>query len=169
VNNRHQIVKRARTSASRDRELCAAACTTRRAILKTGATGVLLAVLPAGCVSDMTVPSGPIAAGNVSALSLGTLQIIRPEDVVIGRDAGGLYAMSALCTHAGCVLSVVGGTGAKSLSCGCHGSTFDSIGAVTNPPAATPLRHYQVDVAADGSVIIRGDLPVAADARTPVA
>jgi Rieske Fe-S protein len=148
---------------------CGGCGLSRRAILKGGAAGALLAAAPAACVSQPSVPSGPIAAGNVSGVPAGTLEVLGDVAVVLGRDDSGLYAMSAVCTHAGCVVGVVSdATGAKSLRCGCHGSTFDRDGAVTMGPAMAALRHFEVDVAADGTITIRGDVAVAADARTSV-
>jgi len=141
-------------------------CPSRRSVLKTGLTGAALAVLPLGCMGKASPPDGPIAAGNVSAIAVGTLTIV-DGNAVLGRDAGGLYAMSNVCTHQGCPMNVATG-GHQGLVCNCHGSTFDANGAVTHGPANTPLPHYQVDVAADGSITIQGAVPVASTARTPV-
>jgi Rieske Fe-S protein len=63
---------------------------------------------------------------------------------------------------------VAGASGNEDLSCPCHGSLFDANGEVTRGPARAPLQHYQVDVAADGTITIQGGLPVSADARTAV-
>ena len=147
---------------------CAGCGPSRRAILKGGAAGIVLAAAPAACTSEPGAPSGPIMAGNVSAVPVGTLEVLTELAVVLGRDDGGLYAMSAVCTHAGCVVGVLSGDSGKSLRCGCHGSTFDADGAVTMGPAMTALRHYEVDLGDDGTITIRGDVAVAADARTPV-
>jgi Rieske Fe-S protein len=138
----------------------------RRLILKGGAATSLLLVLPAGCNNSVSPPSGPVPGGIVSDTTVGELRVLTGEVVVLGRDADGLYAMSASCTHAGCLIDVAGG---DSLSCPCHGSLFDANGAVTRGPAGTPLQHYQVDVAPDGTITIHGDQPVSSEARTPVA
>jgi Rieske Fe-S protein len=140
----------------------------RRTLLKGGAAGSLLLVLPVACNNTVTPPTGPVAAGNVSAITVGKLQAVPGEAVILGRDSGGLYAMSAACTHAGCMVSVVDLPSVEELSCPCHGSLFDANGAVTRGPARTSLQHYQVDVAADGTITIQGGMPVSADARTAV-
>jgi Rieske Fe-S protein len=141
----------------------------RRAILRAGLTGSILVVaLPLACNQGASPPSGPIAAGNVSTVAVDSLHVLLNDNAVLGRDANGLYAMSAVCTHAGCLVSELGSASAG-LDCGCHGSRFDSNGAVTHGPASSPLQHYQVDVAADGSITIQGGIPVDASARTPVA
>jgi Rieske Fe-S protein len=140
----------------------------RRSILKGGAAGSLLLVLPVGCDNSVSPPTGPVPGGNVSATSVGSLELLAGEVVILGRDAGGLYAMSASCTHQGCLVSVVSATTPQSVSCPCHGSRFDVNGAVTQGPAGRPLPHYQVDVATDGTITIHGDIPVSADVRTAV-
>jgi cytochrome b6-f complex iron-sulfur subunit len=132
-------------------------------------TGLLIVVAAIPACGNMTgsPPTGPVAAGNVSALSVGTLLVM--SNVIIARDANGLYAMSAVCTHAGCLLDDSSKTVARGLSCPCHGSAFDGGGAVTQGPAQAPLQHYAVTVAADGSITIDGSQPVSSDTRTAVA
>lgn len=137
----------------------------RRVFIRAGvAGGVALTTLPA-CGGDgdtNTEPTGPISAGNVSGIAEGSLRAL--SGVILGRDAGGLYAMTATCTHQGCAVRVSG----TSISCPCHGSSFDAVGAVTHGPATSPLRHFQVVVAADGTITIDPTIPVAASARTAV-
>ena len=87
---------------------------------------------------------------------------------LVARDADGVYAMSAICTHAGCFLDDGSQTIAAGLDCPCHGSRFDGNGAVTEGPANTPLQHYAVVIAADGSITVDGTQPVSADTRTPI-
>ena len=89
------------------------------------------------------------------------------SNVVVARDANGVYAMSAICTHAGCFVSDTAGTIAAGLSCPCHGSAFDGEGVVTKGPAPVALEHYTVTIAADGSITVDGSQPVAASTRTP--
>jgi cytochrome b6-f complex iron-sulfur subunit len=109
-------------------------------------------------------PTGSVSAGKVADLKLGTLQIYS-SNVVVGLDNQGVYAMSAVCTHAGCLVEDTSGTISAGLSCPCHGSTFDGNGAVTRGPARTPLQHYQVTIATDGSITVDGSKPVGANVR----
>ncbi len=111
-------------------------------------------------------PTGLVAAGNVSALSVGTLLVM--SNVVVGRDADGVYAMSAVCTHQGCLIDDSSSTIASGLNCPCHGSAFDGNGLVTNGPARTALQHYAVTIATDGSLTVDGSKPVSANIRTLV-
>jgi glycine/D-amino acid oxidase-like deaminating enzyme/nitrite reductase/ring-hydroxylating ferredoxin subunit len=58
--------------------------------------------------------------------------------VAVYRDVeGSLHAVSAVCTHLGCV--VQWNAGEKSWDCPCHGSRFGVDGAILNGPARTPL------------------------------
>lgn len=55
------------------------------------------------------------------------------------RDEGGaLHAVSARCTHLGCIVSWNGAE--RSWDCPCHGSRFDVDGEVLQGPAVNPLR-----------------------------
>jgi Rieske Fe-S protein len=140
----------------------------RRSVLRIGAAGtVALATFPLGCGSGgASPPSGPFTAGNVSAVPTGALHIVPGENAFLGHDAGGLYAMSAVCTHSGCLVTQPP-DGMGEVPCLCHGSLFDRNGAVLRGPATSPLQHYHVDVASDGTITVQGDMPVAATERTP--
>jgi Rieske Fe-S protein len=130
-------------------------------------TGLIIVgmALP-GCLNPTgSPPSGPVNAGNVSALSVGALLVM--SNVVVARDANGVYAMSGVCTHAGCLVDDSSSTIAAGLSCPCHGSKFDGNGSVTRGPAPTPLQHYAVTIAADGTITVDGSQLVTPDTRTP--
>ncbi len=64
--------------------------------------------------------------------------------VVTQPKAGEFKAFSAVCTHKGCtVAGVANGT----ISCPCHGSTYDAAtGQVTGGPAPAPLPSKTVTV-----------------------
>ena len=140
----------------------------RRKLLCLAGCSAGLAVLGApGCGNPTgSPPTGPVGAGNVSALMVGTLVVT--GNVVVARYASGVYAMSGVCTHAGCLLGDSTRTIAAGLGCPCHGSTFDGDGNATRGPARAPLQHYQVTIADDGSITVDGSQPVAASTRTPV-
>ena len=138
----------------------------RRRVLQVIGSSAGLAVVGglASCQQTGSPPSGPVSGGNVSALQVGELLVM--SNVAVGLDSQGVYAMSAICTHAGCFLDDGAKTIAAGLDCPCHGSTFDGNGAVTNGPARDPLQHYLVTIAADGSITVDGSQPVSATART---
>jgi nitrite reductase/ring-hydroxylating ferredoxin subunit len=138
----------------------------RRFLSVTGASAGLMVVASAvpGCNQGISPPDGPVVAGNVSALSVGSLMLL--SNVIVARDANGVYAMSRACTHQGCPVDDTSSGVAGGLHCPCHGSAFDGNGAVTHGPAGSPLQHYAVTIATDGSITVQGDQPVSSDTRT---
>jgi Rieske Fe-S protein len=106
----------------------------------------------AGTSGSATCP-GAVMAGKALTVALGSLVTIG-NGLVLGRDAAGLYAMSAICTHQGCGMNVVGAASQQSLYCACHGSMFSGNGAVTRGPARRPLQHYQLEAAANGDLTV---------------
>ena len=110
---------------------------------------------------------GVIGAGNVSAVRVGYLAVVSGSPVALGRDAGGLYALSTICTHAGCDISYNGSISTSGLFCGCHGSQFSPNGDPISGPARSPLTHYAVAVDAAGAISINTGSVVAESTRTP--
>jgi Rieske Fe-S protein len=84
------------------------------------------------------------------------LHIVTNSGILIGRDAGGLYALSALCTHNFCDMSAVDAQGpfgqlsGKDIICLCHGSEFGPTGTVVHGPAGSTLKAYQLELGCDG-------------------
>jgi Rieske Fe-S protein len=144
----------------------------RRAVLRAGAAGSLaIAMLPVACGSASeghVISDGPIVFGPVANVPVGTLVTIPGARGFLGRDSEGLYAMSNVCTHQGGTVPAPFSMVAQEMTCPLHGSRFDRNGNVTRGPAAAPLQHYQVDLAADGTITIQGSSPVSSNTRTPV-
>lgn len=67
---------------------------------------------------------GDVAMGTVVAAS------VRSLPALVGRDANGLYALDATCTHQGCIVSpMMPGR----IDCPCHQSHYDLVGTVVMP------------------------------------
>lgn len=111
---------------------------------------------------------GDVSAGNVKDVAVGALSLVGSEPVMLGRDSGGLYAMTNTCTHQGCDVEPFGSGASATVRCPCHGSQFDRNGAVTHGPASSPLVHFAVSVDASGNITIHGGSQVGADVRTAV-
>jgi Rieske Fe-S protein len=128
------------------------------------AAGAAVALGDAGCgAQGRDQPTGPIAAGNVSDLPAGSFRVM--GDLVLARDDGGIYAMSAICTHQGCPTQA---NSAGGLSCPCHGARFDHDGNVLAGPARSPLPHFAVELAADGAITVQASDLVSMDARMKI-
>ena len=140
----------------------------RRSLLVLGAGALAGPVLSSlGCSpAGGQPPVGKIAAGSLSALAAGALRVVQPWSLALGRDSAGVWAMSLVCTHAGCDMS--DGVGASSIFCNCHGSEFNLTGNVLAGPARYPLQHYAVLIDTGGAITVDADQPVAASVRTAV-
>lgn len=136
---------------------------TRRKLFVVG--GGLVAAACGG-VGTQTLGAS-IAAGNAKDLTSGTLRPITGQGVAIGRDTGGIYAISVICTHQGCDISVSGTVSAGGVDCACHGSVFDAQGNVLRGPAISPLPHLVVTEDATGTLTIHGDQTTSASTRIP--
>src|SRR3972149_6626466 len=60
---------------------------------------------------------------------------LEQQQFVVFHDATGLYAVSSVCTHLGCIVREI----ESGFDCPCHGSVFDREGNVTAGPAPRPL------------------------------
>jgi cytochrome b6-f complex iron-sulfur subunit len=81
--------------------------------------------------------------------------------VALFRDAGGVYAVSTVCTHLGCIVRAA----SDGFHCPCHGSRFAPDGSVVKGPAPKPLPWVAVTRAADGSYLVDEERTVAAGTR----
>jgi nitrite reductase/ring-hydroxylating ferredoxin subunit len=86
------------------------------------------------------------------------------RDVAVFRDADGVYAISLVCTHLGCIVK----TGADGFLCPCHGSRYAMDGAVTRGPAPKALPWFEVTSAGDGSFFVDQGSMVPSGTRVPV-
>jgi len=83
------------------------------------------------------------------------------------------YAISAVCTHLGCIVQHVGtdetgpvksGKPKVGFACACHGSEFAADGGVIKGPAPEPLAWLAISVAADdGQLVVDTATVVAKD------
>ena len=85
--------------------------------------------------------------------------------VWVYRDTGGLYALSSVCTHLGCIAAKEKTGGFK---CPCHGSRFDASGKVVGGPAPKRLEFLELAMAPDGQVVIDTSRAVDPDERLAV-
>jgi len=84
------------------------------------------------------VKGGDVAsAGEIPAGEGAILRDGASKQAVYRADDGQLHAMSAVCTHLGCI--VKWNNAEKSWDCPCHGSRFDAFGKVINGPATKDL------------------------------
>ena len=105
------------------------------------------------------VPEGFLQAGK-SQSSLARIDDIAPgeggvitlgeEKVAVWKDdRGQAHAVSASCTHKGCV--VTWNNADRTWDCPCHGSMFERDGAVIHGPAVEPLQPFDLPKDVQGS------------------
>lgn len=70
--------------------------------------------------------------------------------IAVFRDAGGVYAVSTVCTHLGCIVRLENG----GFDCPCHGSRFSLDGTVEKGPAPKALPWLSVTAVSADTVII---------------
>lgn len=75
--------------------------------------------------------------------------VYKETRVAVIREAGEIYALSLVCTHLGCSVTVT----PRELLCPCHGSVFDRRGNVVKGPADRPLMRYAVEDRGDRIVV----------------
>lgn len=85
--------------------------------------------------------------------------------VVVVRDAQGVFAISQVCTHLGCIVKPA----ADGFHCPCHGSRFGPDGHVVRGPAPKPLEWLAVTHAGGNTFIIDEGTAVKAGTKIEVA
>ncbi len=124
------------------------------------AAGGALACGGAGGVPAPTPPpvptNGPHTTSDTKAGLLGTPDGTARDYRNLGnffllKDAGGIYAMTAICTHMGCTVGAPVGT---QITCPCHGSQYDLGGGNLLGPATVPLVHFSVTEATPGGALV---------------
>lgn len=109
-----------------------------------GFVGVLR--LPRAAV--LPSPSKRFRAAIPATLPLGEPFVPPGRSVALFRDTQGVYAISTICTHLGCIVR----PSAQGFECPCHGSAFAPDGSVTRGPAPRALAWLSVSV--DGDAVI---------------
>jgi cytochrome b6-f complex iron-sulfur subunit len=74
------------------------------------------------------------------------------QKVYIVRTVAGFFAMSAVCTHLGCITQWH--PEADLIECPCHGSHYERNGTVVHGPAPRPLPHYSLRLMPDGTLLV---------------
>ena len=90
----------------------------------------------------LSSPSKRFQVALPETLAAGAAFVPPGRAVAVFRDAQGIYAISKICTHLGCVVK----TGAEGFECPCHGSRFAFDGSVTKGPAPRELPWLKVSV-----------------------
>lgn len=129
----------------------------RRRFVKAGSTS--LAIAGAGaCVfgfrylspNVLYEPSPVVNVGKPEHYRAGSVTLDTKNGIFVIREAEGFYALSAVCTHLGCLTVYKAETG--EIACPCHGSTFRRDGITIGGPAPKALPWLKMWLADDGNL-----------------
>ncbi len=97
-------------------------------------------------------PPTTFRAGSPDLYPVHSVTFLQEQQVYIVRMPEGFYAVSAVCTHLGCVTQWK--PDAEMIACPCHGSKFKSDGTKIEGPAPRPLPHFGISLTADGELLV---------------
>ena len=120
-----------------------AACMTAWAM-----TGIGLLKFPMpGLLPDI---SGKFKIGTPEDFPVGATKVFSDKNVTVFRDEKGLFAISLICTHLGCIVSKV----SEGFICPCHGSKYDENGTVVKGPAPRALDWFEINQLPSGKLVV---------------
>lgn len=142
----------------------------RRDFLGMTAIGTATAAIGVAALGAARLPMPSVFPESNSRVKLGPVERFLSTPITpvpdqrlwIYADSEGLFAISAVCTHLGCLVSSHGDEG---FFCPCHGSRFDARGKVTGGPAPKPLMYLELSLSPDGQLVVDKDKTVAPDVR----
>jgi cytochrome b6-f complex iron-sulfur subunit len=97
-------------------------------------------------------PPTTFDAGSPADYTEGTIRFNKEKKAYVIGGLRGVYALSAVCTHLGCITRYL--SDLNIIACPCHGSRFDLEGNVIAGPAPRPLPWLQVAENSAGLLIV---------------
>lgn len=97
-------------------------------------------------------PSTSFIAGTPLDYADGVVRFNKEKKAYVIGTSNGVYAVSAVCTHLGCITRFK--SDEKAIACPCHGSRFDLEGNVTHGPAPRPLPWLDVSEDSSGNLVV---------------
>jgi len=88
--------------------------------------------------------------GSIENFPLGSTKKFDDKNVFIFSDEAGLFAISAICTHLGCIVT----PSEFGFQCPCHGSKYTHDGNVIGGPAPRPLEWFEIKQEVDGTLTV---------------
>jgi cytochrome b6-f complex iron-sulfur subunit len=106
-------------------------------------------------------PPTNFRVGKPDLYPINSVTYIQDQQVYIVRTTEGLFAVSAVCTHLGCITQWK--EESKMIACPCHGSNFKFNGSKIEGPAPRPLTHFSITLTADGELLVDKLITVQSD------
>jgi cytochrome b6-f complex iron-sulfur subunit len=107
-------------------------------------------------------PPTKFKAGKPEMYSPGSTTLDKEQLVYIVRAKEGyFFALSAVCTHLGCITTWKAEEGI--IACPCHGSKFNNQGKKIAGPAPRPLKRFSITLDEQGQLIVDKSVVVGDD------
>ncbi len=97
-------------------------------------------------------PSPIVNAGKPDQYPVDSVTLDPESAIYVVHDAQGFFALSAICTHLGCLTAWHPETGR--IECPCHGSKFRPDGTKIEGPAPKPLPLLRIWLNEDGELMV---------------
>ncbi len=93
-----------------------------------------------------------VSVGRPEHYPLDSVSLDPRFGIFIVRSTEGFYALSAVCSHLGCL--TVWKQESGTIACPCHGSTFQRDGSIIAGPAPKPLLWLKMWMTDDGELMV---------------
>jgi cytochrome b6-f complex iron-sulfur subunit len=94
--------------------------------------------------------TGRFKVGRVIDFPLNTFTFISEKNIYIRRERNSIKAVSATCTHLGCIIT----SHEDGFRCPCHGSEYDRDGRILSGPAPQNLPCFKVILGPGNQIIV---------------
>lgn len=112
-------------------------------------------------------PPTRFKAGKPEEYAPGSVTLDQEQKVFIVRAKEGyFFALSAVCTHLGCITNWKSDDGI--IACPCHGSRFDKEGRKIAGPAPHPLQRFSIVLDEQGQLVVDKSLVVGEESTLKV-
>ena len=137
----------------------------RQFFVKVGMTSIAVAAAGTGVFAYQFLspnvlyePSPIVNAGKPDRYPPGSVTLDPEAAIYIVRDPDGYFALSATCTHLGCLTAYKPELGI--IACPCHGSKFNREGVKIAGPAPKPLPRLRMWLNDDGELMVDRSAPI---------
>jgi cytochrome b6-f complex iron-sulfur subunit len=137
----------------------------RQFFVKVGMTSVAVAAAGTGIFAYQFLspnvlyePSPIVNAGKPDRYPPDSVTLDPETGIYVVRDPDGYFALSAVCTHLGCLTAYKPELGI--IACPCHGSKFNRDGVKIAGPAPKPLPRLRMWLNDDGELMVDRATPI---------
>lgn len=97
-------------------------------------------------------PPARFRIGPPDDYPVNSVSFLREQQVFVVRTSDGFFAVSAVCTHLGCITEWKPDD--NLIECPCHGSKYTREGTKVAGPAPRSLPHFNIQLSSDGQLVV---------------